>query len=43
VALELIGTSGLGFSFDSLADGSVPHPYAIASKQLVCVSITESQ
>ncbi|PPQ63163.1 hypothetical protein CVT24_005803 [Panaeolus cyanescens] len=40
-ALELIGQSGLGFTFDTLAEGSQPHPYGIASKQLVPVS-TES-
>ena len=41
MALELIGTSGLGFSFDSLAENTVPHPYGTAAKQLVCVSVEE--
>ncbi|KAF8150007.1 cytochrome P450 [Crassisporium funariophilum] len=34
-ALELIGRSGLGFSFDTLAEDSVPHPYGLAAKQLI--------
>ncbi|KAJ3506994.1 hypothetical protein NLJ89_g6550 [Agrocybe chaxingu] len=35
VALELIGQSGLGFTFDSLEENSIPHPYAVAAKQMV--------
>ncbi|KAJ3514909.1 hypothetical protein NLJ89_g2097 [Agrocybe chaxingu] len=38
LALELIGQSGLGFSFDSLAEGTEPHPYGIASKMLVPIA-----
>ncbi|KAF8150006.1 cytochrome P450 [Crassisporium funariophilum] len=34
-ALELIGRSGLGFSFDTLEENSVPHAYGLASKQLI--------
>ncbi|KAF8798335.1 cytochrome P450 [Phlegmacium glaucopus] len=34
-ALELIGRSGLGYSFDTLADDSVPHRFADVSKQLI--------
>ncbi|KJA16173.1 hypothetical protein HYPSUDRAFT_47597 [Hypholoma sublateritium FD-334 SS-4] len=34
-ALELIGQSGLGFSFDSLTENSAQHPYSKAAKQLV--------
>ncbi|KAF8157063.1 cytochrome P450 [Crassisporium funariophilum] len=34
-ALELIGRTGLGYSFDTLAEDSVPHPYGLASKALV--------
>ncbi|KAF8807052.1 cytochrome P450 [Phlegmacium glaucopus] len=30
-ALELIGQSGLGYSFDPLAEDSVPHPYSTAA------------
>ena len=36
-ALELIGRSGLGYSFDTLAENSVPHPFVGAIKQLLCV------
>ena len=36
-SLELIGRSGLGYSFDSLAENSVPHRYANAAKELLCV------
>ncbi|PPQ69083.1 hypothetical protein CVT26_003558 [Gymnopilus dilepis] len=35
LALELIGQSGLGYSFDELTENAVPHEYGIASKQLV--------
>ncbi|KAG6915250.1 hypothetical protein DXG01_012524 [Tephrocybe rancida] len=31
-ALEMIGQSGLGYSFDSLKEGATPHPYSEASK-----------
>ncbi|KAF8910643.1 cytochrome P450 [Gymnopilus junonius] len=37
LALELIGQSGLGYSFDELTENAVPHEYGIASKQLVPV------
>ncbi|TFK75131.1 cytochrome P450 [Pluteus cervinus] len=36
-ALELIGQSGLGYSFDSLVDNAPQHPYSISVKQLVPV------
>ncbi|CAA7269514.1 unnamed protein product [Cyclocybe aegerita] len=35
VALELIGQSGLGYTFDSLEENSIPHPYAVAAKKMV--------
>ncbi|KDR76351.1 hypothetical protein GALMADRAFT_67729, partial [Galerina marginata CBS 339.88] len=34
-ALELIGQSGLGYSFDPLTEDGVPHPYSTSVKQLV--------
>ncbi|KAF9459159.1 cytochrome P450 [Collybia nuda] len=34
-ALELIGQSGLGYSFDSLTDESDSHPYSTSVKQLI--------
>jgi len=34
-ALELIGQSGLGYSFDSLAEDATPHPYSDSVKKLV--------
>lgn len=34
-ALELIGQSGLGYSFDSLAEDAAPHPYSDSVKKLV--------
>ncbi|GLB42388.1 putative cytochrome P450 family protein [Lyophyllum shimeji] len=37
-ALEMIGQSGLGYSFDSLVEGAEPHPYSKAAKELVPVS-----
>ncbi|CAA7267173.1 unnamed protein product [Cyclocybe aegerita] len=37
-ALELVGQSGFGFSFDPLTDDGVPHPYSAAAKRLVPVS-----
>jgi len=36
-ALELIGQSGLGYSFDPLTEDGVPHPYCGAAKLLVYV------
>ncbi|KAF8150633.1 cytochrome P450 [Crassisporium funariophilum] len=36
-ALELIGQSGLGYSFDPLTEDGVPHPYSVSAKQLVPV------
>lgn len=36
-ALELIGQSGLGYSFDSLEDGATPHRYSQAVKMFMCV------
>ena len=36
-SLELIGRSGLGYSFDTLAENSKPHRYADAAKELLCV------
>ncbi|CAA7268814.1 unnamed protein product [Cyclocybe aegerita] len=32
LALELIGQTGLGYSFDTLEEGATPHPYGVASK-----------
>ncbi|PPQ65281.1 hypothetical protein CVT26_000241, partial [Gymnopilus dilepis] len=37
-ALELIGQSGLGYSFDPLTEDAVAHPYSISTKQFVPVS-----
>ncbi|KAF8955779.1 cytochrome P450 [Flammula alnicola] len=34
-ALELIGQSGLGYSFDSLTEDAAPHPFSEALKNLV--------
>ncbi|KAG6887811.1 hypothetical protein C0995_012548 [Termitomyces sp. Mi166 len=31
-ALEMIGQSGLGYSFDSLEEGTMPHPFTQAAK-----------
>ncbi|KAG6867970.1 hypothetical protein C0993_008931 [Termitomyces sp. T159_Od127] len=31
-ALEMIGQSGLGYSFDPLVEGSMPHPFSEAAK-----------
>ena len=36
-ALELIGQSGLGYSFDPLTDDGVPHPYGKAAKSFAYV------
>ncbi len=38
-ALELIGQSGLGYSFDSFTENSAQHPYSKAAKQLVYVTV----
>ncbi|KAJ3514910.1 hypothetical protein NLJ89_g2096 [Agrocybe chaxingu] len=38
LALELIGQSGLGWTFDSMEENSTPHPYAVAVKQFVPLS-----
>ncbi|KAF9557442.1 cytochrome P450 [Agrocybe pediades] len=35
LALELIGQSGLGYTFDELTETSQPHRYAQAAKQLI--------
>jgi len=32
-SLELISQSGFGFSFDSLAEDSIPHLYAVSVKR----------
>ena len=40
LALELIGQSGLGYSFDDLEEDSIPHPYVLASKQLTFVHLS---
>ncbi|KAF6760456.1 cytochrome P450 [Ephemerocybe angulata] len=37
-ALELIGQSGLGYSFDPLTEGGTEHPYSISVKSFVDVS-----
>ncbi|KAF9011994.1 cytochrome P450 [Cyathus striatus] len=37
-ALELVGQSGLGYSFDPLTEHGTPHPYSVAVKQFVPVS-----
>ncbi|KAH6912733.1 cytochrome P450 [Coprinopsis sp. MPI-PUGE-AT-0042] len=36
-ALELIGQSGLGYSFDTLTDDSVLHPFALAAENFIPV------
>jgi hypothetical protein len=36
-ALELIGQSGMGYSFDPLADGKDYHPYSRSVKRFVYV------
>lgn len=33
-ALELIGQSGLGYSFDPMTADAAPHPYSKAAKSL---------
>ncbi|KAJ3515822.1 hypothetical protein NLJ89_g1511 [Agrocybe chaxingu] len=38
LAMELIGQSGLGYTFDTLQEGAIPHPFANASKQLIPMS-----
>ncbi|KAF9002264.1 cytochrome P450 [Cyathus striatus] len=35
MALELVGQSGLGYSFDPMTEGAPPHPYSTAVKELV--------
>jgi len=32
-ALELIGQSGFGYSFDDLTEDAVPHPYAVVVRR----------
>ena len=39
-ALELIGQSGLGYSFDSLAEDTLPHPFNLAVKRFSWVNST---
>ncbi|KAG5647372.1 hypothetical protein DXG03_000440 [Asterophora parasitica] len=39
-ALELIGQSGLGYSFDPLIEGQEPHPYSVCAKELIPVTFT---
>ena len=34
-ALEIIGTGGFGYSFDSFREGETPHPYCVSVKQLL--------
>ena len=41
-ALELIGRTGLGYSFDTLKADAVVHPYAATLKELVYVPCTTS-
>ena len=38
-ALELIGQSGLGYSFDSLTEGGKTHIFSKSAKELVYVLI----
>ncbi|KAF5316586.1 hypothetical protein D9619_006513 [Psilocybe cf. subviscida] len=38
--LELIGQTGLGYSFDSLTEDAVPHSYSVAVKQFMCANCT---
>ncbi|RDB26333.1 hypothetical protein Hypma_006808 [Hypsizygus marmoreus] len=40
IALELIGRSGLGYSFDSLVDDSDVHPYSVSVKELIPTAFT---
>ena len=40
LALELIGQSGLGYSFDDLEEDSILHPYVSAAKQLSFVHLS---
>lgn len=37
-ALELIGQSGLGYSFDSLTEGAPIHPYTKSVKEFMYVA-----
>jgi hypothetical protein len=34
-ALELIGQSGFGYSFDVLGEDSIPHPYGVSARRYV--------
>ncbi|KAG5637801.1 hypothetical protein H0H81_003193, partial [Sphagnurus paluster] len=34
-ALEMIGRSGFGYSFDPLVEGATPHPFITAAKQYI--------
>ena len=34
-ALELVGQSGLGYSFDTLTEDAVLHPYSLSVKKFV--------
>ncbi|KAG6850715.1 hypothetical protein H0H93_009873 [Arthromyces matolae] len=38
-ALEMIGQCGLGYSFDTLTEDTVPHPFSKAAKDLVWVTL----
>lgn len=38
-ALELIGQSGMGYSFDTLEDENDYHPYSRSVKRFMCVSV----
>jgi hypothetical protein len=37
VSLELIGQAGIGVSFDTLSETSLPNEYMLAAKQLMYV------
>lgn len=37
-ALELIGQSGFGYSFDVLGEDSIPHPYGVSARRYVTVA-----
>lgn len=39
VSLELIGQAGIGVSFDTLSETSLPSAYMLAAKQLMYVSL----
>jgi len=40
LALEIIGQSGLGYSFDDLTEDTIPHPYVLAANQLAFVHLS---